>query len=125
MTECFFAGRGRCDGPMDRAHLIAKQRIKREYPYGAVLASPAPGHGRGSWAAAPKAVRPEDYPHGFELMTPQMVMWDERVWVPACRLHHANFDNHAFRIPRAELPAAVEAFAREFNLEWCLDADYE
>lgn len=33
VTPCFFAGRpgwGACDGPIDRCHLIPKQRIKRE-----------------------------------------------------------------------------------------------
>lgn len=78
---------------MDRAHLIPKQRIKREHP----------------------SLPPSDL---------HLLVWDKRVWVAACRYHHAQFDNYRFRIPREALPRGIEDYAHEHGLVWSLMRDY-
>jgi hypothetical protein len=87
---CFFArfSDEPCDGPTDKAHLIPKQRIKREV---------------------------SDDPR---------LVWHPSVWVHACRRHHADFDNHVFRIARSDLPAVTEAAAKVLGMEWSLVSDY-
>lgn len=49
---------------------------------------------------------------------------DERNLIPMCRRHHELYENRRFRFTREELPASVEAFARDEALEWWLDANY-
>lgn len=78
---------------MDRAHLVPKQRIKREFRY-----------------------LPASDLH--------LLVWDDRVWVWACRFHHAQFDNYRFRLTREQLPGAVEQWAAEHGLVWSLMRDY-
>ena len=66
-------------------------------------------------------------PKGFlkrEVGKDPEIIWDERVWVPGCRRHHADFDNFVFRIPREALPSALEAFAVEHGVLWRVDRDY-
>jgi hypothetical protein len=92
MTDCWlarFAPDVPCDGPEDFAHLIGKQRIKREVSHD------------------------------------QRIVWHPATFVRACRRHHGMLDvERTLRIPRSEIPAITEAFAREFGLEWSLDRDY-
>jgi hypothetical protein len=84
-----FAPEVPCDGPEDFAHLIAKQRIKRQ------------------------------------VSRDQRIVWHPATFVRACRRHHGMLDvERTLRVPRSEIPAATEAFAREFGLEWSLDRDY-
>ncbi len=71
-----------CDGPIDQAHLIPKQLLKRE-------------------GVAD--------------------IWDHRLTVPACRLHHANWDNHCFRVPRESLPERFLTAVDELGLSWWVD----
>jgi hypothetical protein len=102
---CFFAGRpgwGPCDGPLIRAHLIAKQFIKREV-FSARRA-------QGLTSAQARAGVTD-------------VAWDDRVWVPCCGGptgiggHHAELDSplSMVRLPRAALPEGVEEFAAELD----------
>ncbi len=48
-------------------------------------------------------------------------VWDERVWVPSCRFHHARFDRYALEVPRSALPQSLETFAEEHGFEGYLD----
>lgn len=58
------------------------------------------------------------------------VLWDERVWAPACGGptgiggHHGRLDGRQLRVPRERLPAALEALAVELGLDWWLDREY-
>jgi hypothetical protein len=104
-VRCFFKDRpgwGPCDGPLIRAHLIAKQIIKRE-----VFSVLAGEHGR---EKARKLLEP--------------YVWDERGWVPCCGGptgiggHHGRLDARGTRLTtlrRHELPERVEEFARELD----------
>lgn len=130
---CFFAGwpgAGLCNGSLIRAHLIPKQRIRREFPHGAVHVTG--GAYRRATRQEGERMRASGLPEGRLL--PELE-WDHRVWVPVCggpmgnAGHHGRFDARAghasaFRIPRVRLPAALEAFAEEYGLEWSLEADY-
>lgn len=80
---------------MDPAHLVPKQRIKREYPAHVVGAAVQRG-----------------------------IVWDPRVLVAACRAHHSAWDNRVFNIARGEVPQACEEYAEEYGLVWSLDRDY-
>ena len=55
---------------------------------------------------------------------PDGVVWDSRVWVPACRAHHHRFDMRFFNLKRDQLPPAIEDFAAEHRLVWSLRRDY-
>lgn len=132
---CFFKGwpgAGPCDGALIRAHLIPRQLLKREFPYGA-------------WwdEAAQRWVRPTgrvrrvgavhwagvgaDWPH----RSLRSLMDDENTWVPCCggpmgvSGHHGMLDtSRKLRIPRERLPVKVEAFAEALGLGWYLDREY-
>lgn len=90
-----------CDGQLIRAHLIPKQRIRRELRAGRTVA---------------------------EL---REIMWDSRAWVWCCGGptgsggHHGQIDySRTIRILRAQLPPELEAFAEQYGLEWSLEHDY-
>ena len=119
VSGCFFAGRpgaGPCDGSVIRAHLIPKQRIKRE---------------RDSALARRRRGEPA-LPHDEALLasSESALVWSSRCWVPMCGGpmgnggHHGKFDAGFLRIARAEVPETVVAFARRHGLEWSLEADY-
>lgn len=91
-----------CEGQLIRAHLIPKQRIRREL------------RGR--------------HDLGYDGL--DAAIWDPRVWVPACggptgcSGHHGVFDGRQLYVPRWALPEGVEEYAREYGLVWSLDRDY-
>jgi hypothetical protein len=97
-----------CDGQLIRAHLIPKQRIKREWMRRDVRVM-----------ASPK-----------DKLALELAIWDQRVWVPACggpmgnAGHHGAFDSKQLYVPRWALPPGVEEYAREYGLVWSLDRDY-
>ena len=101
MPECFFHHLGGCEGRLVKAHLIPKQRIKRE-----------------RWSKL------------LPVSRRQSIIWDPRVWVPMCGGltgiggHHGAFDAKQIRIRRDELPEGLEEFAREYGLAWSLERDY-
>ncbi len=77
-----------CEGRMDPAHLLAKNRMRQEH-------------------------------------VPEEAIWDPRVWVPACRTHHAALDTaRTLRVPRERLPEGLERFVEEYGLEWLLSRSY-
>lgn len=104
IPTCFFAHRGDCDGRLVKAHLIPKQRIKREFP---------------------KSLENLDIPTRLE------ILWDPRCWTWMCGGptglggHHGAFDAKQIRIRRSHLPEGVEEFAAEYGLEWSLERDYK
>lgn len=53
-------------------------------------------------------------------------LWDPRAWVPGCVRHHRALDHsRQIRIPRAQLPAAVEQFAVEHEaVAYWLEREY-
>jgi len=96
-----------CDGRLVKAHLIPAQRIRRELTVDRSIPT----------------VRQD----GDRITS---IVWDPRVWVPACGGptgiggHHGMFDGRKLRVPRAALPEGVEAYAAEYGLTWSLDRDY-
>jgi hypothetical protein len=98
VTVCFLAqfADTPCHGHLDAAHLIPKQRIRRELK------------SRGMDAAAIREV-----------------IWHPSVLVPGCRRHHGDFDvARTLRVPREALPPAVFAWAEQWELMWSIDRDF-
>lgn len=56
---------------------------------------------------------------GHEVLIP-----DERTWVPACRLHHTWFDNYVLSVPPTALPQAFLELMEEIRLDWWVDRRY-
>jgi hypothetical protein len=106
VTGCFFAHRGPCDGPMDKAHLIPKARIRKELT----------SRTRAFDGSVPTGPDWRGWLYG--------AIWDPRVIVAACRAHHSAWDNRVFNIARGEVPQACEEYAEEYGLTWSLDRDY-
>lgn len=92
-----------CEGRLERAHLIPQQTIRRELR----LARPRRKGGRAEQRYAWR------------------VIWDERIWVPACQAHHHALDqSRKLRISRSDLPQTVEDYAEEHGLGWWLARAY-
>lgn len=112
MPECFFKHLGGCEGRLVKAHLIPKQRIKRE----------CLSHNR-RWHY--EAEEPD------LIWDPANVLWDGRCWVWMCGGptgiggHHGMFDNRQIRLNYTEIPTCTKEFAKEYGLEWSLERDYE
>lgn len=132
MSDCFFrevAPQFECGGRLQRCHLIPKQRLKREFPHGALVVVGEP-----SVAAAASvpllplvreltvAQRPGELLVVFRSLG--TIEWDERCWVPGCVDHHQRLDGRAFHLLRSDLPEAAEEFAAEYGIGWMLDADF-
>lgn len=118
---CFLApfAKGACWGPTDRAHLIPKQVIKRQFPFGAMR--------RVDTGEVCAQRRNEDFAAlgvTWEPVAMKHVIWDDRVWVHACRRHHGDFDNYRIRLWRADLPQSVFEFAAQYGLSWRLERDF-
>lgn len=152
--SCWLAkvpGAGACDGRLVRAHLIPKQRIKREYPMGVLWApgqlfkirmatATTAGAGRESFDVvtvrstrfAPGHVLHDVTPAELDagLVSLDGIVWDQRCWVPACGGlagsdgHHGALDSRRLRLTREQLPDAIEQFADDFDMTWSLDRDY-
>lgn len=87
-----------CDGPIDKCHLIPKQRIKRE------LRSRYPNIDDEGLRAA---------------------VWHDSMWVYGCRKHHGELDvSRTLRIPRDSLLVKTRVVAEMLGLGWSLDLDY-
>lgn len=112
--QCWFArlpGAGPCDGRLVRCHLITQQQIEKRIR---------------------EMARRENKPVGLAVraIVPGLVA-NRATWVPGCGGpmgnggHHGMFKPDGSRpVPREVLPPAVEAFARELELEWWLDRTY-
>ena len=97
--RCFFEHLGGCEGRLVRAHLIPKQRIKRE-------------------------VLSISYNRTREILwDPRCWRW-MCGGLTGLGGHHGQFDNKQIRIRYDELPAAVKEYAAQYGLEWSLERDY-
>jgi hypothetical protein len=118
-----------------QAHLIPKQRIRKEWPRGAFRtpwAGDYPGGEPGPWQPVGRDVTlAELRRRGLECVSLQHLVWDPRCLVLLCGGptgiggHHGALDYaRTLRIPRVVLPPEVEEYAAEFGLVWSLDHDY-
>ena len=118
-------GTGECDGRLVQAHLIPKQRIRKEYPRGAVRQD-------GAWVPVRRDETIGQLRRaGIECLSLQHLVWDPRCLVLMCGGptgvggHHGALDySRTLRIPRVVLPPEVEEYAAEFGFGWSLDRDY-
>jgi hypothetical protein len=58
--------------------------------------------------------------YGRKTKVPASVLWDERIWVRACKGHHDAVHAGRLRVPFEALPEGVLAFAAEHELTWWL-----
>jgi hypothetical protein len=96
--RCWMADvvRHKCDGPIDPAHLLPKQRLKH-------IAS---------------ARYPGDRPKMLELV------WSPDNGIPLCRAAHHKLDNGFIRLYWHQLPPEAVRFAQEWDLEWEMEQVY-
>jgi hypothetical protein len=116
--------KGKCEhrsaGHLDAHHLIRKALLKVEFPRGARRPLSDP-RGVPVWEASPRGWESEP---GWDTMSLDQIVWDPRNGVPVGRWHHDQLEARRLVIPRALLPAPVEAFAAELELGRRLDHDY-
>lgn len=93
---CYLAriGYTGCDGMLDAAHMIPKQRLKALFKTRGMPAS--------KLAAA---------------------VWDPRVTVPICRRHHGLLDGKTIRLAAGQYPRKMHEYAAEYALEWRSERD--
>jgi hypothetical protein len=127
-----------CSGPLERAHLISRQRV--EHALGALLPDRwelinqmeaqmgEPDFWSGNYAATVAKAHGELI--GSSLLHPLadlilLAAWDPRNAVIGCSgEHHPRFDSHAtppLVVPQSALPAHVFEFADDFGLETALN----
>lgn len=126
---CYFAGRrgaGSCNGALIRAHLISKQKMRREFPVGVVYFD---GYWQDPRAVFDRVVTRQGRDL-YKRRTLKEIQDDPRCWVPCCGGpsgiggHHGLFDGLKLRLAREELPPGVEQFASELGLCNYLDRVY-
>jgi hypothetical protein len=89
-----------CSGPLQRAHLIKRQTIRKEV-----------WNRRHELEGVPKTLR--------------VLYADPRSWVWACDRHHRMLDHsRKLKIPRYRLPRELEDFAAQYRLRWWLYREY-
>jgi len=113
-----------CEGRLVRGHLIAQQTIKREFPNGAYRLP------SGRWVRIERGVRMD---RSVDQRSRTALVDNPATWVWVCGGltgvggHHGLLDHPAvntLRIPRSELPGAVEEWASAHGLGWYLDRQY-
>jgi hypothetical protein len=127
--RCWFAEvlgppAGACDGQLVRAHLVPKQAVRREFPRGAYRK--AEGH--------PWLPLLERNVHDVrtvaldgQVMPLDGLLWDERLWVPACGGptgiggHHGAYDCGRIAVPPEKLPPGLREYLAELGLEWMIE----
>lgn len=95
-----------CEGQIEGAHWIKRQRIGKHGSQIGNWKTVGEGEGEFCWHWDP-----------FILWAAE---WDPRNGVPACNKHHTRFDGQrmpSLVVVREHVPAAVEAFARDWGLE--------
>lgn len=102
-------------GRKDAHHVIPQQRIRGEYPRGAML------HGlSGLLLPILKGYEPPE-----AMVVPlDDLLGDPRNGVCLARFHHAMLENHRVFIRREWLPVDAEAFADLVGLQWVLSREY-
>lgn len=119
---------GRCEHvsaglPLDAHHVLARQVLKREFPYGAYLYED--GSVDRVLAAHRRVIAPNaEEVNGVLVVSLDRILWDPRNGVPLGRWHHDQVEQCRRVIPRAVMPSGVEEFAAELGLGWLLDRTY-
>lgn len=120
--RCFFADlpdAGPCDGQLVKAHLLPRQRLRREFALGVVLED-------GKWR---KLKRTEDR-YELPYRNLRALIDDPASWVPCCGGptgiggHHGDLDGLRLRLSREQLPEAFIWFCEELGLGWYVDRTY-
>lgn len=115
VPDCFLAafappGAEECQGPMQRCHLVTKQRLRE------------------LWRQVhhPKSVRPKGWVRAALPATLRQLLVDPRLWRPGCERHHQLMDagRRSLRVPRSAIPAETEAFCLSVELDSWLDREY-
>lgn len=95
---------GMCSGQLIRAHIVPQQQLKRV--------------GRDVWRSL-----------GFEQRSD--MIWDARLWVPACGGwqgnggHHGMLDHtRTITLPRSAIAEETEELVAQLGLTWWLDREY-
>lgn len=108
---------------MDAHHLLPKQRLKREFPWGAYVYED--GTVDRVLAEHRRVIPPNaEEVNGVRVISLERILWDPRNGVPLSRWHHDEIEQRRLVVPRVKLPAAVELFAAELELGWMLDRDF-
>lgn len=118
-----------CDGALVRCHVLAQQRLRQEYPEGAIwLEGREKAVSLKSWerdalGSAPNA------PARVEMMTLEALQADSRLWVWGCGGpmgqggHHGEFDGYKLKVPFEKLRPETITFVEELRLMAHLERD--
>lgn len=114
----------RCEGRLQRAHLVPQSLMKRELGEegGLVCARCGSAAGEPCRGRSGKALKGFHSERRDEWLR---IVWDPRVWRLLCERHHHALDKtRRWRPQRWHLPAELEVFALEHGLGWWLDREY-
>lgn len=118
-----------CDGALVRCHVLTQQRLRQEYPEGAIwLEGREKAVSRKSWERDALGAAP-DAPVTVRSMSLSALQKDERLTVIGCGGpmgqggHHGEFDGYALKVPYAKLPPETIAFVDELRLLAFLERD--
>lgn len=128
---CWLAGYSEkpCDGALVRCHLLSQQRLRLEYPAGAVWLE---GRAQAlSWAACQRdgLLHRPDGPALVRRVSLAELQADERGWVWGCGGamgpdgHHGEFDGYKLKPPLSAVPPETIAFVDELRLLAFLELD--
>lgn len=111
MICCYFQGDGDCDGQLIRAHLLPRQVLRREFPYGVVCEDDR-------WRRLSRYEDRYDLAH----RSVNDLIEDPRSWVPCCGGptgiggHHGRLDGKQMRV--TDLPIGFIEYCAELDLGW-------
>ncbi len=134
MASCWFRefAATQCSGRLQLCHLLTKDRLRQEFPEGAVwlddhfVAVSALDYRRGRLARVRVVELAPDEPGDPPLVrraSLRELQRDPRLAVVGCVHHHAQFDSYALKVPRGRIPALTREAARELGLGVFLDLD--
>jgi hypothetical protein len=113
-SKCVLGADGGCEGRLEWHHAIKQQRLKRQFPFGALACYSAITDATGQrWMCADR------YEEGCDLSLDD-ILGDTRNRIWLCSHHHELVTNGRVEAP---LPDSVWIFAKEFGLEGMLDND--
>lgn len=114
---CYFHGEGGCDGQLIRAHLIPRQLLRREFPYGVVCEDDR-------WRRLGRCEDRYDLAH----RSVSDLVNDPRSWVPCCGGltgiggHHGRLDGRQMSL--GQIPNGFMEFCDELGLRWFIEKRY-
>lgn len=123
---CFFDGRhaGPCAGPLQRAHWIRQQVIRRELGGELGVGCPVCPAGPGMRCEGRSGLERRN-PHQPRVDRWLLVLWSPDVWSWMCEAHHRRLDRvRDLRVARGELPEVTERYAARHGLTWWLEREY-